>query len=87
MALDLNRKIDAYRSTTNTTATTGNGLVAADLDTLTATPLETAEGSDELRFAVLAGAAIAGGIGLWWWMKSKKKRNGKKRRKARGYLL
>lgn len=86
MALDfMNRKIDAYR--TNTT-TAGNGLVAADVDGLTATPLETAEGSDELRFAMIAGVVIAGGIGVWWWMGKRKKKNGKKgRRKARGYLL
>ncbi len=81
-----NRKIDAFRTLTGTTMDASTMTSGADVDLLTATPLETAEGSDEIRFAMIAGVMIAGGIGLWWWMRRGKK-NGKKRRKTRGYLL
>lgn len=91
--LNPNRKIDVYRTTTATTGsimdamtTTTTGANGADVDLLTATPLETAEGSDEIRFAVIAGVVIAGGIGIWWWMRKGKKK-GRSRRKSRGYLL
>lgn len=90
--LNTNRKIDAYRTTTTTGSTmdamtTASGANGADVDLLTATPLETAEGSDEIRFAVIAGAVIAGGIGIWWWMRKGKKKGRGSRRKSRGYLL
>lgn len=81
------RKIDAYRTTTTTNGTSAAASTNGAVDLMTSTPLETAEGSDELRFAMIAGVAIAGGIGLWWWMRSKKKGGRKSRRKSRGYLL
>lgn len=92
--LNTNRKIDAYRTTTTTgstmdamTTTAAAAANGADVELLTATPLETAEGSDEIRFAMIAGVVIAGGIGIWWWMRKGKKKGRGSRRKSRGYLL
>lgn len=59
-----------------------------DLAAVGLTPLETAEGSDEVRFALFASGVVAAGVGLWFWMASKKKKRGKRRRRApRGFLL
>lgn len=69
------------------TSAAANNTAAADLSVVTATPLETAEGSDEIRFAVIAGAVVAGGIGIWYWMRTKKKGGKRGRRRARGFLL
>lgn len=68
---------------------TGPATGAADLAVVASTPLETAEGSDELRFALFASAVVAGGVGLWYWMSSRRRKATKKgkRRKARGFLL
>lgn len=80
MAIEFTRATGALPGATTVAAT-------ADTDVLTATPLETAEGSDEMRFAIITGAVIAGAIGVWWWMGKKKRKNGKRRRRTRGYLL